>query len=79
MANLKIAMRRSHGNRRITKMRAAAEKLADAAAKGEPWAIQMVADRFDGKPTERRVTVGPQNEMIQMFRLISVRTNAIPS
>jgi len=32
------------------KLRAAAEKLLDNAAAGEPWAINALADRLDGKP-----------------------------
>ena len=32
------------------KLRDAAEKLLDEAAKGEAWAIAMLADRLDGKP-----------------------------
>ena len=35
------------------KLRAAAEKLLDRAAEGEPWAIAMLADRLDGKPTQQ--------------------------
>ena len=38
------------------RLRAAAEKLLDLAAAGEPWAAQMLADRLDGKPAQQ-VTV----------------------
>lgn len=31
------------------RLRAAAEKLLDLAANGEPWAIKELADRIDGK------------------------------
>ena len=31
------------------KLRAAVEKMLDAAANGEPWAIQFLAERLDGK------------------------------
>lgn len=31
-------------------LRAAADKLLACAQAGEPWAIQMLADRLDGKP-----------------------------
>jgi len=34
------------------KLRAAAEKLMAKAAEGEPWAINMLADRLDGKPAQ---------------------------
>lgn len=35
------------------KLRDAADKLLDCAANGEPWAIQQLADRLDGKPTQQ--------------------------
>lgn len=35
------------------KLRQAADKLLDCAALGEPWAIQQLADRLDGKPTQQ--------------------------
>lgn len=34
------------------KLRAAAEKLLDLAANGEPWAIKELADRTDGKAAQ---------------------------
>lgn len=44
-------------NRAITqedgaRLRAAAEKLLDLAAAGEPWAVRELADRLDGKATQ---------------------------
>ena len=39
------------------RLREAAEKLLTEAAAGEPWAIQMLADRLDGKP-HQSVAVG---------------------
>ena len=35
------------------KLRSAAEKLLSCAAEGEAWAIQQLADRLDGKPTQQ--------------------------
>lgn len=35
------------------KLRDAADKLLANAAAGEPWAIQMLADRLDGKPAQQ--------------------------
>ena len=32
------------------KLRAIAQKLADAAEAGEPWAVKEIMDRMDGKP-----------------------------
>ena len=34
-------------------LRAITDKLRDAAISGEPWAIQMVADRLDGKAVQQ--------------------------
>lgn len=35
------------------KLRAAAEKLLSAAAKGESWAVKELADRLDGKAIQQ--------------------------
>jgi hypothetical protein len=35
------------------RLRKAAEQLLDAADAGEPWALQMLADRLDGKPKQQ--------------------------
>lgn len=32
------------------KLRTIAQKLADAAEEGEPWAVKEIMDRMDGKP-----------------------------
>ena len=37
-------------------LRKAIRKLLDQASKGEPWAIQMLADRLDGKPISGKLT-----------------------
>lgn len=34
------------------RLRAAAEKLLDLAAEGEQWAVEMLAERLDGKATQ---------------------------
>lgn len=34
------------------KLRAIAEKIVDEALAGQPWAVQMVGDRLDGKPLQ---------------------------
>jgi Family of unknown function (DUF5681) len=36
----------------VRKMRRIAEKLAECALNGDPWAIAQVADRIDGKPKQ---------------------------
>ena len=35
------------------RLRNAAEKLLDLAEAGESWALQMLADRLDGKPAQQ--------------------------
>ena len=35
------------------RLRAGCEKLMDAFAEGQPWALQMVMDRLDGKPAQQ--------------------------
>lgn len=44
------ALRRAIVQDNGKKLRAAADKLLDAAEAGEPWAIKELADRTDGKP-----------------------------
>src|SRR5262249_27095664 len=46
-----IAFRKTAFRIRRRKMRRIAEKLAECALNGEPWAISQVADRIDGKAT----------------------------
>lgn len=50
-----------------------AEKLAQAFAEGQPWALQMVADRCDGRP-EQAIT-GPDGDSI--FAPLLVQSEAI--
>jgi hypothetical protein len=45
---LKRAIAQDDGSR----LRAAAETLLTKAADGEPWALQMLADRLDGKASQ---------------------------
>lgn len=40
------------------RLRAAAEKLLDLAQAGEPWAVQMLADRLDGKAAQQVTLAG---------------------
>ncbi len=44
------ALRRAIAQDDGKRLRQAAEALLDAAAAGEPWAIDKLADRLDGKP-----------------------------
>jgi len=43
------ALRRAIAQSNGVQLRQAAEKLLEAAANGEPWAINTLADRLDGK------------------------------
>lgn len=52
------AIRRACAQENGKRIRAAAEKLLDKAAEGEPWAIQMLADRTDGRPTQKQEITG---------------------
>lgn len=47
------------------KLRAIAEKLVDEAVNGQPWAVQMVADRLEGKPVQA-VEVGGPGDFAEM-------------
>jgi hypothetical protein len=46
------------------RIRKAAENLLDKAAEGEIWAVQMLADRLDGKPTQQIVGGGEDGEFV---------------
>jgi hypothetical protein len=46
------------------RLRAAAEKLLTLAAEGEQWAVQMLADRLDGKAAQSLTVSGdPENPL----------------
>ena len=49
------------------KLRDAADKLLDEAAKGEPWAIQMLADRLDGKPKQQIEATGADDGPLRII------------
>jgi HPt (histidine-containing phosphotransfer) domain-containing protein len=57
MNAIERAIKQEDGKR----LRAAAEKLLDAAAAGESWAIGMLADRIDGKPAQQVAIDGDMN------------------
>jgi hypothetical protein len=43
-------------------LRKAIKKLLEQASKGEPWAIQMLADRLDGKPISGKALADSSND-----------------
>lgn len=51
------------------RLRAGAEKVADAYAAGEPWAVQFVADRMDGKAAQPLVGGGEDEPPISLIHL----------
>src|SRR5512139_3956208 len=61
MAALKRAILADDGKR----IRKAAEALLDKAAEGEPWAIDMLANRTDGKPIQMTEISGPDGGPMQ--------------
>lgn len=61
---LKRAIAQDDGKR----LRQAAEQVLDRAADGEAWAINMLADRLDGKPSQQIVGGGDEGE--HLFSII---------
>jgi hypothetical protein len=64
------ALRRAIAQDDGKRVRACAEKLLDLAAGGEPWAIQMLADRLDGRPKAQTVLSGPGDQPIAIEPVI---------
>ena len=59
-ATLTRAIAQEDGKR----LREAAEKLLDLAASGESWAVQMLADRLDGKaPSSLELSSDPNEPL----------------
>ena len=53
------------------KLRKISEKLAEAAEKGEAWAIKEIMDRMDGKPVAIQEVTGPNGaELKNGFTLV---------
>ena len=59
------ALRRACAQEDGKRLRAAAEKLLDLASAGEPWAIQALADRTDGRPKQAMEHTGTDGEPIK--------------
>src|SRR5215813_4046728 len=60
----------------VRKMRRIAEKLAECALNGEPWAISQVADRIDGKATAEIKTEQTQRYVVEVPPQLSERVAA---
>ncbi len=50
------------------RLRGAAEKLLDLANEGESWAVQMLADRLDGKAAQPIVGDATQPVIVNVLR-----------
>ena len=65
-----------------TKLRKIADQLVNAAMAGEPWAIQMIADRLDGKVIQQVQSTGgdiilvPPALLESASKLLEVFSNA---
>lgn len=57
-------------------LRKMAEIVCTAAEKGELWAVQEVANRFDGKPAQAVEVSGPDGEPIQLSDATSAELDA---
>jgi len=52
------------------RVRACTEKLLDLAAEGEPWAVQMVADRLDGKAAQQVIHTGDAENPVTVQEIV---------
>ena len=76
-------LRRAIAQNDGVKLRECAEKLLDLASKGEPWAVQMLADRLDGKAcqqidmhvTDNRAEELSDSELVRLATAGSARTS----
>lgn len=66
-------LRRAIAQDRSDRVRQAAERLLDEAAKGEPWAIKELADRLDGKSIQANTIEGIGDAPIQRIEVTFVR------
>lgn len=76
------ALRRASIQEDGKRIRAAAEKLLTAASNGEPWAIQALADRTDGRPKQATELTGADGGPIETRNRLDVgfvsRTDPVP-
>jgi hypothetical protein len=61
-------LRRAIAQDRGDRVRQAAERLLDEAAKGEPWAIKELADRLDGRSVQSNMlTANGENQITEII------------
>ena len=69
MAALTRAIAQDDGKR----LRETAETLLTKASEGEPWAVQMLADRLDGKAAQTTTLAGDPEHPLQLVQREIVR------
>jgi hypothetical protein len=57
------------------KLRAAADKVVDKAEEGEPWAVNFLADRLDGKAIQTTELSGADGEPLTGIQVMFVKPN----
>ena len=62
----RVRSRSKNDPKGVRKIRRIAEKLAECALNGEPWAISLVADRIDGKATAEIQTEQRHRYVVEM-------------
>ena len=72
------ALRRAIAQEDGKKLREAAEQLLDQAAAGQPWAIQYLADRLDGR-TAQSIEVGGTVTVTERLSLVAAFLAALPA
>lgn len=59
------------------RIRQGVEKLLDAFSAGEPWAIQQVWDRYEGKPAQAVTVSGDEDRpLVSMIKMVVVSANS---
>ena len=61
------------------RLRRAAEALLDHAANGEYWAINMLADRLDGKPTQQLQALDEEGRSVAVALITYSDTLQLPA
>ena len=63
-----------HGKDQTPRLRKIADQVVTAAEKGERWAIEMIADRLDGKPHQSQsIQAAPPPSLTKEQRDAAVR------
>jgi hypothetical protein len=57
------------------KLRAAADKVVEKAEEGDPWAVNFLADRLDGKAVQATEITGADGEPLAGIQVTFVKPN----